>query len=125
MSADRPPRPSLLNRVARRLSDLRRLADDGVHALKEEAAHPGEPQPHRRGHNPFHQTVADLEAAEGAPSAAYQPGGDRSVDPLARPANDGTAGDDAWYLQGQDEGWTETDPSPPAQDGPSPARKQP
>ena len=108
----KPPHPSLLNRVARRLSDLRRLAGEGVAALNDEAAHPGEPQPHRRGHNPIHRTVADLAAAEGTPSAAYQPGGDRSVDPLARPARDGAAGDDAWYLQGQDEGWTDTNPKP-------------
>ena len=121
MPTDHPPRRSLLNRVARRLADLRRVAEDGVQALKTEAAHPGEPQPHRRGHNPFHQTVADLAAAEGTPSAAYQPGGDTSVDPLARPVQDGTAGDDAWYLQGQDEGWTETDPSPP----PSPDGQKP
>ena len=33
-----------------------------------------------------------------------------SVDPLARPAQDGTAGDDAWYLQGENEGWDQTDP---------------
>ncbi|MCB9778892.1 MAG: hypothetical protein H6742_10045 [Alphaproteobacteria bacterium] len=103
-------RKSLLNRVAGRLSKVRSLVRDSAHALNEEAAHPGEPQPHRRGHNPFHQTVADLEAAEATPRAVYQPGGDTSADPFARNDQDATESGNAWYLEGDHDGWDETNP---------------
>lgn len=117
MSDSKPTHPSVLNRVARRLSRLRKRAEEGIQALNDEASHPGEPQPHRRGHSPFHRTVADLDAAEQTPSAAYRPGGDPTVDPLARPAQDHRAGQDAWYLQGEDEGWTATNPTHSDDDG--------
>lgn len=104
------PHPSLVNRVARRLRRIRGLAGETLAALQTEAAHPGEPQPHRRGHNPFHRTVADLDAAEAMPSAEYRPGGDSSVDPFARPADDEAAPDDAWYLRDDKEGWSRTNP---------------
>lgn len=109
MSDDRT-HPSVLNRVARRLSRIRKVAEDSLEALREEANHPGHPQPHLAGRNPFWQTEDDREAARATPSAEYRPGGDTGVDPLERPARDGTAGGDAWYLQGEHEGWDETDP---------------
>lgn len=110
MAQEKPPHRSLLNRVARRLAALRERGAEVVQVVREEAAHPGEPQPHLRARHPIHRTDADREAAAAAPSAVYQPGGNPQVDPLARPTQDGTAGDDAWYLQGNNEGWDRTDP---------------
>ncbi len=112
MPSDKPHRPSLLNRVARRLEGLRERGAEAARLVREEAAHPGEPQPHLRARAPLHQTAEDRAADAAAPSVEYRPGGDTSVDPLARPAQDGTAGDDAWYLQGENEGWDQTDPDP-------------
>ncbi len=110
MSKD-PPRRSLLNRVARRVSRIRKRAEQSISALQQEASHPGRPQPHMVGRNEFWQSDDDRKAAAATPSATYRPGGDPSVDPHARPDNDGAAGDDAWYLRGDDEGWSDTNPT--------------
>jgi len=109
-----PPRRSLLNRVARRLSGLGDKVRQGVDAVRDEARHPGKPQPHREGRDPVWRTAADREADRAAPSTPYAPGGDPGVDPFAPPVHDGTAGGEAWYLNGEDpdEGWRETDPVP-------------
>lgn len=110
MSSD-APHPSLLNRVARRLSRVRKVAADGLEAIRVEASHPGRPQPHRVGRNPAWQTEEDRQADRATPSVEYRPGGDTGVDPYARPTQDGAAGDDAWYLKGEHEGWDQTNPT--------------
>ncbi len=125
----RSDRGSLLNRVARRVGKVLQRAEDGIAVVREEASHPGRPQPHRVARNPVWRdaddraadasaadtsaadtSAADTSAADTAQSAAYRPGGDTAVDPYARPADDGVAGDDAWYLRGDNEGWSATNP---------------
>lgn len=103
--------PSLLNRISRRLAGLGQKAREGVQLVQDEARHPGEPLPARRSRDPLHRTADDRAADAATPSAVYRPGGDTTVDPLAPPDTDPTAGADPWYLQGKDEGWSDTNPT--------------
>ena len=107
-----PPHRSLLNRVARRVTQVGQRVRDGIHAVRDEARHPGRPQAHMEGRNPLWRTEDDREADRTAPSATYTAGGDPQVDPFSRPKDEATAEGAAWYLEGEgaDPGWRQTNP---------------
>ena len=63
-------------------------------AVQEEAKHPGVPPAHKASENPFHEPPAAKVAPKVAPP---------------KEAADGRT-EKPWYLQGDTEGWDETDP---------------
>jgi hypothetical protein len=73
----------------------------GIGAVTEEARHPGRPPSHKASSNPFHAQPEEKRAAKEAAA-------DVKATQEAAPTKGGVA--KPWYLDGNNDGWDDTDP---------------
>lgn len=87
----------------------------GIGAIKQDATHPGRPPTFRAAANPFvaepEDRIAHEKAKEAIRAAAVKKPAATTPGPtLPTPA--ATATERPWYLDGENDGWDETNPEP-------------
>ena len=88
-------RSRIKQKITDRLKNFRALW--GI--IKDEANHPGRPQPHMAARNPLYGGEEEPQAAQESPPSP-------SPEPSSSKDDDG----DFWYLRGDDEGWSDPNP---------------
>lgn len=89
--------------IKRRMEAVR----DVVGAVQEEAKYPGRPQPHMAARNPL------WGGESGAAPTEREPAAPPPIDPYASPTRgeeEAPGGGDFWFLEGETEGWEQTNP---------------
>lgn len=89
-------RSRIKQKIMDRLKNFRALW--GI--IKDEANHPGRPQPHMAARNPLYGGEEEPQAPK------------KEEPPSPKPASTNSSGgdDDFWYLRGDDEGWSDPNP---------------
>ncbi len=77
------------------LSRIKDKVKAGLAAVNDEAKHPGRPPAHKASSNPFHRDEAARVASEAADKGRKKNAGE----------------DKPWYLDGENDGWDDTNPN--------------
>ena len=82
---------------------------EAVKGIREEAIHPGRPQPHMAARNPNWGGTKDVPPPEVTPRTSVP---DPYSSPEERQNEEAPGGGEFWFLkEGDSEGWDQTDPS--------------
>ena len=107
----------LLSRVKGRIKRQVEAVKGVLGAVQEEAKYPGRPQPHMAARNPLWGGEEDAPPAGVEPQAdapaVSSTAGAPAVDPYAEPARgeeEAPGGGQFWFLEGETDGWDETNP---------------
>ena len=95
----------ILKKIKGRVSSGVELVKEGITAIQEEAKYPGRPPGHRAADDPHWK---DSPAASSAPSAEPK---EPPAPAVPRPVEEEAPGGGRfWFLDGENDGWEETNP---------------